>query len=95
MDLGIFHETKCTDGIYTRKSYGYSVVATNAPSQHRGGVALFYCPSPHFAVEAVRQFGPNVFGFHLATGARRWCIIECYFAPNDTTMIDSVVAALK
>ena len=32
IDLGIFQETKCTDGIYTRESAGYRVVATDAPS---------------------------------------------------------------
>ena len=63
MDLGIFQETKCTDSIHTRASAGYSVVATDVPSQHRGGVEVFYRPSPHFAVEAVRQFGLNVAGF--------------------------------
>ena len=76
-DLGIFQETKCTDRIYTRESDGYRVVATDAPSQHRGGVALFYRPSPLFAVEAVREYGPNVMSFELATGARRWYIIGC------------------
>ena len=39
MDLGIFQETKVTDGIYTRGSDGYSVVATDAPIRHRGGLA--------------------------------------------------------
>ena len=53
MDLGIFQETKCKYGIYTRESDGYCVVATDAPSQHRGRVALFYRPSPLFEVEAV------------------------------------------
>ena len=95
MDLGIFQETKCTEGIYTCKSVGYSVVATDALSRHRGGVAVFYQPSPLFAVEAVRQFGPNVVSFQLATGAHRWYIIGCYLAPNDTLTKDSVVAALK
>ena len=71
MDLGIFQETKFTEGIYTRESAGYLVVATDVPSRHRGGVALFYRPSPLFAVEAVRQFGPNVMSFQLATGERR------------------------
>ena len=42
MDLGIFQERKCTEGIYTRESAGYRVVATDAPSRHRGGLALFY-----------------------------------------------------
>ena len=95
MDLGIFQETKCMDGIYTCESAGYSVVATDAPSRHRDGVAVFYRPSPLFAVEAVRQFDPNVVGFQLATGARRWYIIGCYLAPDDISMIESFIAALK
>ena len=44
MDLGIFQEKKCTNGIYTRESAGYSVVATDTPSRHRGEVAVFYRP---------------------------------------------------
>ena len=70
MDLGIFQETKCTDGIYTSESAGYRVVATDAPSQHRGGVALFYRPSPLFVVEIVREYRPNVMSFKGATGER-------------------------
>ena len=46
-------------------------------------------------MEAVRQFGPNVVGFQLARGARRWHIIGCYLAPDDISTIESVVAALK
>ena len=68
MDLGILKETKVTDGIYTCRSAGYSVVATDATSQNRGGVAIFHRPAPHFAVEAVQKFGQNVIGFQLATG---------------------------
>ena len=94
IDLGIFQETKCTEVIYTRESSGYSVVATDAPSRHHSGVAVFYRLSPLFAVEAVRQFGPNVVSFQLAMEARRWYIIGCYLAPNDTLTIESVVAAL-
>ena len=68
IDLGVFQETKCTDEIYTRESAGYRVIATDALSRHRGGVALFYRPSPLFAVEAVREYGPNVLSFEVATG---------------------------
>ena len=75
MDLVIFQDTKCTDGIYTHESAGYRVVVTDAPSQHRGRVALFYRPLPLFEVEAVREYGPNVLSFEVATGARRWYII--------------------
>ena len=95
MDLGIFQETKFTDRIYTRKSDGYSVVATDTPSRHRGGVAVFYRPSPNFAVEAVQQFGPKIVGFQLTTGERWWHIIGCYLAPDSTSTIKRVVAALK
>ena len=85
---------KCTNGIYTRESAGYLVVATDAPSRHRGGVALFYRPSPVFAVEAVREYGPNVMSFELATGARRWYIIGCYLAPDNTSTIERVITTL-
>ena len=95
MDLGIFQETKVTDGTYTRGSEGYSVVATDALKRHRGGVAYFHWPAPHFAVEAVHQFGPNVVGFQLVTGAWRWYIVGCYLAPDDNSTIYRVVRALK
>ena len=73
---------------------GYRVVATDAPSRHRGGVALFYRPSPLFAVEAVREYRPNVLSFEIATGRRRWYIIGCYLAPDDARTIDRVVTAM-
>ena len=60
IDLGVFQETKCTNGVYTRASAGYRVVATDGLSRHRGGVALFYREESDFAVEEVRTYGPNV-----------------------------------
>ena len=63
MDLGILKETKLTDIIYTHGSAGYSVVAMDATMRHRSGVAIFHRPAPHFAVEAVRKYRPNVIGF--------------------------------
>ena len=95
MDLGILQETKLTDGIYTRGSAGYSVIAADAPSQHCGVFALFYRSEPHFVVEAVEKFGPNVLGFQLATGARRWYIVGVYIAPEDTETIERVVEAIR
>ena len=80
--MGILQETKLTSGVYICGSAGYNVLATDAPSQHRGGAALFYRPSPLFAVEAIREYGLNVMRFELATGARRWYIIGCYLAPQ-------------
>ena len=95
MELGILQETKLTDGIYTRGSAGYSVIATDAPSRHRGGVALFYRSEPHFVMEAVEKFGPNVLGFQLATGAQRWYIVGVYIAPKDTETMERLVEEIR
>ena len=95
MELSIFQETKLMDGVYTGRSAGYSTVATDTPSRHRGRVAVFYRPSPRYLVEAVQQFGPNIVSFHLETGEQRWYIVGCYLAPDDTSTIDIVLAALK
>ena len=94
MDMGILQETKLTDGIYTCGSAGYSVIATDAPSRHRGGVAIFYRSAPHFVVEVVEKFVPNVIGFQLTTGARRWYIVGVYLAPEDTTTMERVSEAI-
>ena len=72
IDLGVFQETKCTDGIYTRASAGYRVIATNAPSRHRGGVALFYRTEAQFAVEEVRVYGPRVLSFEVVARIMSW-----------------------
>ena len=72
MDLGILQDTKITNGVYTRGSAGYKVIATDAPSRHRGGVALFYRLTPRFVVEAVERCGPNVMAWQVVTGAKRW-----------------------
>ena len=75
--LGIFQETKLTDGVFTWGPDEYSVVATDAPILHCGGVAVFYRPSPRYVVEAVHQFGPKFVSFQLATEERRWYIAGC------------------
>ena len=95
INLGILKETKLKARIYTRGSAGYSVVTTDAPSQHRGIVAIFHRTAPHFVVEAVQKFGQNVIGFHLETGARRWYIVVCYLTPDDTSTIERVVEAIR
>ena len=47
VDLAFLTETKLTDGIYTRFSLDYHVLATNAVSHMHGGVALDYRDSPY------------------------------------------------
>ena len=95
MDLGILQETKLTDGIYTRRLAGNCVFVTDAPSRHRDSVTIFHWPEPHFLVEAVQKYRPNVIGFQLATGTRRWYIVGCYLAPNYTLTIERFVKALR
>ena len=58
-------------------------------------MAVFHRTAPHFAVEAVQKFGPNVVGFQLATGVQRCYIVGCYLAPDNTLTIERVVDALK
>ena len=94
IDLGVFQETKCTNSVYTRASAEYHVVATDAPSRHRGGIALFYREGADFAVEEVRPYGPNVISFKVVTGQRRCNIIGCYIASDDARTIDRVVTVL-
>ena len=72
-----------TEGIYTRKSAGYKVVVTPAPSRHQGGVALNYRDSPASAVEEIHQFGANFITCQMATGERCWYIVGCYLDPGD------------
>ena len=93
-DLGILQETKLTDGVYTRGSAGYNVIATDEPSRHRGGFALFYRSTPHFVVEAVERCGPNVMVFQVETGERRWHIVRAYVTPEDKETTETVVAAI-
>ena len=81
LDLGILTETKLTDGVYTRNSSGYQVTATDAPSAHQGGIALFYRDSEYWQVESVVKHGPNVISFELVSGWRRTPMIGGYIPP--------------
>ena len=95
LDLGVFQNTKLMDGVYTYILAGYIVVAMGALSRHRGGAAVFYRPSPWYAVEAIQMFVPNSVSFQMETGERRWYIIGYYLSPNNTSTIESVVAVLR
>ena len=68
VDLGIFTETKITDGIYTRFSSGYNVTATDTVSASQGEIALFWRDNELYEVEEVATRGPNVLTFELVTG---------------------------
>ncbi len=89
-DLEILMETKVTDGIYTQKLSGYSVVASNAPSAHQGGIALFWRPSKSYLVEDWRIWGPNVLTFVLVTGSCHFFAVGCYIPPNDMSTATTI-----
>ena len=95
LDLGIFQENKLMGGFYTQRGAVYRVVAMDAPIQHSGGVAVFYRPSLRYVVKAIQQFSTNAVGFQMEMGERQWYRVVCYLAPDDTSTIESVVAALK
>ena len=95
MDLGVFQETKLTKRIYMCESSGYRVAATEAPSAHSGGIAVFYRASEHLSLEALQTYGDNVFRFHLKSGNRRWFILGCYLAPDNTLNVEDIVATIS
>ena len=93
VDLAFLTEAKLTGGIHARRGNGYDVIATNAMSKQRGGVALCYRKSDHFEVEETVKHGPNVMAFQLETGRRRYYVVGAYLPPSDTTTIDHVRSA--
>ena len=68
VDVGVFQETKVTKGIYTQELSIYRVVASEAPSEHSGGVSMFYRAAEHFYVETLRLHGANVVIFQIVAG---------------------------
>ena len=43
----------------------------------------------------MEKFGPNVIGFKLVTGTRRWYIVGVYLAPDDTATMERVIEAIR
>ena len=77
--IGFLQETKITDGIYSRASHGYSIVASNAPSAHQGGVALCWKEDDAYELKETRFYGPNVVAFRLITAGAKfysWDVIS-------------------
>ena len=95
MEVGVFKESNFTDGIYTHGSSGYRVVATSAPSRHRGGITLFYQDLPNFVVKAMRQFRAIFIACKLEMGKTRWSIVGCYLVPGDGATIQDMETEVK
>ena len=94
VDICFLTETKLTDGIYTRFSSGYRVLATNAVSHHQGGIALVYRESPYFQVESSQRHGPNVMSAVIVSGNSRYGVVGAYIPPADSTTLAHIASAL-
>ena len=95
LELVVSQENGIMGIVYTRGSDGYSAVGIDASIQHRSRVAVLYWPPPRYAVDAIQQFRPNYVGFQIDMGDKRWYIIRCYLAPDNTLTIESIFTALK
>ena len=96
VDVGFLQETKLTNGVYTRRSSGYNVFATEASSHSQGGVALFYrSSSTHWQIESECAHGPNVISCFLVTGRKRIPLVGVYIPPNDQSTLEHVHRAFN
>ena len=95
VDVAVLQETKLTGGIYTRRSSGYFIAASNAPSARQGGVALCWRGSKLFEIEETQIWGPNVVAFRLLTGKHRLYVMGCYIPPSEMNTLDEVEEAWK
>jgi len=84
VDVAFLTEAKLT-GIYTQHCLGYNVLATDAVSPHKGGVALAWrAQSPNWTLESQRKHGPNVISCELKTGHRRFLLVGAYVSPSES-----------
>ena len=89
-------ETKFADRRFAaRAASGYTILATDAPSAHCGGVALLYKESAQFELEEATIRGNNVISFELETGSERYFVVGAYIPPseNDASTIKCVTDA--
>jgi hypothetical protein len=82
-DIGFLMKTKLTEGIYTRYSSGYNLLALNATSSSSGGIALFWRGIISYKVEETRVWGPNVISLHLMMAACHFFVMGCYIPPSN------------
>jgi len=82
-DIALLTETKLCHGRHTRKGFGYTVMATDAPSHSKGGVALAWrTTASHWSLEGVRPLSPNSISATLVSGTQRWLLLGTYLTPN-------------
>jgi exonuclease III len=89
-NIAVLQETKLTQGIYTRHSSGFSVVASEAPSAHQGGLALCWKESPLYELEEWKFWSPHVLSFRLITGEFKFWVVGCYIPPTSLAELEFV-----
>jgi exonuclease III len=90
VDIAILQETKLTDGVYTRNSSGYSIVASDAPSKHKGGLALCWKESRLYELEETTFLSPHVLTFRLITGGLKYYVVGVYIPPSSTAELTHI-----
>jgi hypothetical protein len=91
--LGVFLETKLTGGVYTWKLSGYSVVASDSPSAHQGGIAFFWWANKTYKVMDWRIRGPNVLSFVIVMWSQHFYTMGYYIPPDDLCTLPQVEQA--
>jgi len=83
-DIVILTEAKLTGDRYARMGHGYNVVATNATSPSKGGVALAWHAGPqHWMLEGMQAVSGNTISATLATVNCQWLLLGTYLTPNE------------
>ena len=95
MEIGVLQETKLMEGIYTWKSAGYFVLATEAEIRHWGGITVSWLREKGRQLKGMNNYGPNVVRFMLETGWRRWYVVGEYIPPNDQLVVRRVEQDLE
>ena len=93
--IRFLQETKPNGGIITRLSLGYTVWATEAESQHRGGIAIVWRDAEGWGVGGVRNFGPNMVGFIITSERKCWYGVGDYVPSKDLPTTNWIRQALE
>jgi hypothetical protein len=93
VDIALFTKSKLNDDIYPRSYMGYNIIATPAPSQHQGGVALAWREGSGYTVESITIHDANLISFQLVSSGYRWLIAALYLIPNSpaTTVCNKII----
>ena len=90
VDIAFLQETKLTNGIHTRNSSGYSIVASEAPSKHKGGIALCWRENRLFELEETKFLSHHVMTFRLITGGLRYYVVGVYIPPSSVVELTHI-----